>query len=162
MIICSLGSSSRGFAILVVCGQLCLLLDCGIGAPTFTKRSGMVGMQPEVDYVLLSHGHGDHVNGAASVAKKFGATVLATRSTFRAKAMSRVRTLPKEQRMTMGVNDSFFLRDVKVDTFSIPHDKMNVGFSITHQGLKLTSVTDIGHINHRARLAAQDSDVSYH
>lgn len=158
MTIVSLGSSSRGFALMVMCGETRLLLDCGIGAPTFKDRCKAINLEPWVDYILVSHGHGDHVGGAASVAKFCKAKVLTTRPTLHCKPARLLHKLPRGQRELIHVNETFYLNNIEVLTFSVPHDKFNIGFRIRYNGLQLATATDAGHVNHGMRQGMEGSD----
>lgn len=160
MMLVSLGSSSRGFAILVFCGDKRILLDCGIGAPTFKNRCAAVGIEPKVDYIFLTHGHGDHCGGAASVALAFDAKIIATRPTILSKAANRIRsTMPLGRREILRPSDSLFIGDIQITSFPVPHDKFNVGYVIEHDGVKLTSITDAGHVTRDILQAATDADI---
>lgn len=44
------------------------------GNPKYPKQ---FMLPPKIDYVLLTHGHGDHISDAVPVAKNYGATVVA-------------------------------------------------------------------------------------
>lgn len=48
--------------------------------PYFTDNpsASIPAEQAEADYILLSHGHGDHVGDAVAIAKRTGATVIST------------------------------------------------------------------------------------
>jgi L-ascorbate metabolism protein UlaG (beta-lactamase superfamily) len=41
------------------------------------KYPRQFALPPKIDYVLLTHGHGDHISDAVPVAKNYGATVVA-------------------------------------------------------------------------------------
>ena len=59
-----LASGSSGNAALVSSGQTCVLIDVGVSALQVRRRLESFGRSPdEVDAVLLTHEHSDHVRG---------------------------------------------------------------------------------------------------
>ena len=64
MKICILASGSSGNAVLVTSGETSLLVDAGVSALQIRKRLEAFGRSPEeVDAILLTHEHSDHVRG---------------------------------------------------------------------------------------------------
>jgi len=61
----------------------CFLIDTGAGkllTDPFLTGNPLAPVQPEdvsVDYILVSHGHGDHVGDTVAIAQRTGATVIA-------------------------------------------------------------------------------------
>ena len=62
----SLGSGSRGNALIVDVGDTRVLLDCGFSVKATVERLGRLGIAAEsIDAVLLTHEHSDHLGSAA-------------------------------------------------------------------------------------------------
>ncbi|MDO8958754.1 MAG: MBL fold metallo-hydrolase, partial [Rhodocyclaceae bacterium] len=58
----SLGSGSKGNALLVESGCTRVLVDCGFGQREMALRLERLGIEPaSVDAVLVTHEHADHV-----------------------------------------------------------------------------------------------------
>jgi len=56
--------------------------------------------------------------------------------------------------------EDFFVRDIGVEPFSIPHDAADpVGFCLLHQGRKVVVATDLGHIQAGWMRAAARADL---
>jgi len=80
-----LASGSKGNATLVEDGENRLLVDAGLSARELTKRleSEKVGCSPkQLQGILLTHAHGDHVRGVRVFATKYALPVFATEQTF--------------------------------------------------------------------------------
>ena len=74
--VASLGSGSSGNALLVRAGSTLLLVDCGFTMKETIARMYKLGVTPsDIDAVLLSHEHGDHVKGVGPLSRKFALPV---------------------------------------------------------------------------------------
>lgn len=73
MCFASLGSGSRGNALLVESGKTRILTDAGFGPRAMERCLARLGMTPsDVHYVLITHEHSDHIGGALACARRFG------------------------------------------------------------------------------------------
>src|SRR4028119_2067239 len=67
-----LGSGSAGNAALIATDHCKLLVDGGLSARQLVVRLELCGVKPEqLDGVLLTHEHGDHVCGLEVLCRKF-------------------------------------------------------------------------------------------
>jgi phosphoribosyl 1,2-cyclic phosphodiesterase len=67
-----LGSGSAGNAALLMTDHCRLLVDGGLSARQLVHRLALCGVKPEqLDGVLLTHEHGDHVCGLEVLCRKF-------------------------------------------------------------------------------------------
>ena len=112
-----LGSGSGGNATVVEAGGMRLLVDAGLSAKQLVTRMRSVGIDPaQLDGVLLTHEHGDHVRGLKVLLKQFNLPVYTTPATAR---------IVKEQGIEGGTwryfeaGQTFELKGVLIDTFAI-------------------------------------------
>ena len=92
---CSLGSGSAGNALLVRSANACLMLDCGFGPRELERRLSTRGMHPrDINAIVVTHEHSDHVGGVAAVARRFGIPVFATAGTAKAARLDPTAWLP--------------------------------------------------------------------
>lgn len=145
MEIISIGSSSSGNSYIIKAGSMNLLLDVGLSATKILKAMEMCDISPEeLDAVLITHEHIDHVRSVRAVARKcenarFYAS-LGTQSG--ASCFSHVDV---QRVVTVGRGDSVTLGDVEIRCFGLSHDACEpVGYSILANGEQLTVVTDTG------------------
>lgn len=69
----TLGSGSKGNAAVLSHGGHHLMFDCGFELPALVDRLRTAGLHPwNIDDVVLTHGHRDHVVGAAAGARAYG------------------------------------------------------------------------------------------
>lgn len=174
----SLGSGSEGNALLVECGATQaptrLLIDCGFGVREATRRLARLGLEPrQIDAILVTHEHGDHIGGAARLAIAAQATLYMTTGT----AVAGLSTRPAGLQLSLlDAHRPLELPQVRIEPVPVPHDAREpVQFVIDDGGARLGVLTDIGHgtphvtramsrldalvleCNHDARLLA-DSD----
>jgi phosphoribosyl 1,2-cyclic phosphodiesterase len=78
-----LGSGSGGNCTLFESDGTRILVDAGFGPRDTRKRLAAAGTAIEdIDAIVISHEHSDHVHGAASISKKYGTPLWMTRGTF--------------------------------------------------------------------------------
>lgn len=137
----SLGSGSRGNALLVECAGTRILLDCGFGPRILANRLARLGLAVDaVDAVLLTHEHSDHVAGIDSWARR-RVDIFATHGTLAALALSgpRVHAIDSHGRLVVG--------GLELLPFPVPHDAREpVQFVFSDGARRLGIVTDAGHV----------------
>lgn len=153
----SLGSGSRGNALVVEVKQTRLLLDCGFGIRETALRLSRLELRPEdLSGILITHEHTDHIGGAVKFASRHAIPVWLTHGTF--KNHPPAETLP-EVRLIDG-HSVFQAGDIEVQPFPVPHDAREPVQYVFSNGLRRLGVlTDTGkstpHIE--ARLSGCDA-----
>ena len=80
-----LASGSKGNCTVVTGGQTRILVDAGLSCREIFRRMKLAGEDPaELDAILITHEHQDHINGLAVTARKLGIPVYFTEGTHRA------------------------------------------------------------------------------
>ncbi len=139
-----LGSGSGGNCAYIETAETRLLVDAGFSARQIRQRLAGIGRTPEnLTAILVTHEHGDHVQGLPLIAQRLGIPVYANRLTLDALAFQ------QDIRFAGHVFEtgaSFEIGDVRVDTFSIPHDAQDpVGFLLRTELGNIGFLTDLGH-----------------
>ena len=71
-----LASGSKGNSTIVASSSTRILVDAGLSCRETFKRMKAAGEDPEqLNAVVISHEHSDHINGLAVLAKKLGIPV---------------------------------------------------------------------------------------
>src|SRR3990172_10658148 len=83
MIAISLQSGSSGNCIYIEAGGVRLLIDAGITGVQAEERLAAHGRDiREVDAVIISHDHGDHIRHAGVYQRKYGLPLYVTQKTY--------------------------------------------------------------------------------
>ncbi|MFN7085267.1 MAG: MBL fold metallo-hydrolase [Burkholderiales bacterium] len=116
----SLGSGSEGNALVVEAGCTRLMLDCGFGIGETTLRLARLGLEPgDLEAIIVTHEHGDHVGGVERLARRHAIPVYLTSGTLTALDSSR-RSL--EQVTIIDSHTPFAVGDIEVRPYPVPHD----------------------------------------
>jgi phosphoribosyl 1,2-cyclic phosphodiesterase len=140
----SLGSGSRGNALLVESAETRLLVDCGFAARTLESRLIAAGVEPaSIRGILVTHEHGDHVRGLGTFARRYRMPVWATPGTLSAGGID---NLPKAHLLDPHAA-AFNIADLQIQTFPTPHDaRESVQFLFRQDDARLGLLTDLGHV----------------
>lgn len=140
----SLGSGSKGNALLVEAGSTRVLIDAGFGPREMSRRLERLGLvADDVDAVLVTHEHSDHIGGAFACARRFGWSIVLTHGTLAA-----TRDTDVDERITIiDSHDAFAVGDLSVQPFPVPHDAREpVQFILADGARRLGVLTDAGHV----------------
>jgi phosphoribosyl 1,2-cyclic phosphodiesterase len=140
----SLGSGSRGNALLVESGTTRLLIDAGFGPRELSRRLARLGVTSrDVDAVVVTHEHSDHIGGVFACARRFDWNVLLTHGTLAASGHDGT-----DVRITIiDSHESLAVGDLSVHPFPVPHDAREpVQFVLGDGVRRLGVLTDAGHV----------------
>lgn len=153
-----LGSGSTGNAVLIVAGETRVLVDAGLSAKELARRLALVGEDiHRLDGVLVTHEHGDHVGGLRVLLRSVDCPVYISATTCDAYISERTNLANDEPRKRAAAlsnrveqiesSKDFRIGEIDFHPFTIPHDAVdNFGFTATHQGVKIATLMDFGHI----------------
>jgi len=139
----SLGSGSAGNALLVENGATRVLVDCGFSVQETCARLARLGRTPEqIDALLITHEHSDHIGSSAAFARRHRLPVYMTPGTrmgARDPVYPTLREFHAEDRLAIG--------DLEIQPFTVPHDAREPAQFIFSDGArKLALLTDAGHV----------------
>jgi phosphoribosyl 1,2-cyclic phosphodiesterase len=154
-----LSSGSKGNAILVEGGGARILVDCGLQPKSLRERLALVDRSlTDIDAVVVTHGHGDHVAGARVLAGAFRLLTYATQKTH--KFLGRTGGVSHLAPITP--DETFRVGALEITPFSTPHDAPgSVGFVFTDGDARFAVCTDLGHVTSTVTRALRDLDALY-
>jgi len=153
-----LGSGSTGNSVLIVAGNTRVLVDAGLSAKEIARRFAMMGEDAQrLDAILVTHEHGDHAGGLRVLLQSVDCPVYISAKTLDAYVSERFNVANDEpKRRAKALKDrveqiessrDFRIGEIDFHPFTIPHDAVdNFGFTATHQGVKIATVMDFGHM----------------
>ena len=145
---CSLYSGSSGNSLFVQSNNTKLLIDCGTSAKKIESALDSINVDiTDIDAILVTHEHTDHIQGLGTVSKKYDIPVFANYETWNAMQTQKDKIACKNQKMFE--NDiEFQIGNLQIFPFSTPHDAANpCGFNIYNGNKKISIATDLGHID---------------
>ena len=139
----SLGSGSRGNATLVRSENTLLLVDNGFTIRETERRLQQLGYDVEqLDAILVTHEHSDHIKGVGPLARKYQLPVYATHGTAQHDGLGR---LP--QLIDINPHRPFRIEDIDINPVAVPHDAREpCQFVFCHAGVRVGLLTDLGSI----------------
>lgn len=143
----SLGSGSEGNALIVEVGNglsaTRLMMDCGFGLAETESRLARAGLSPsELDGIVVTHEHSDHIGGVARFARKHSIPVWLTHGTAK---VLRENSLPAALIHFVDPHESFEIGDIAVTPYYVPHDAYEpVQYVFSDGAVRLGVLTDTG------------------
>lgn len=154
-----LASGSTGNATYVESDKGSLLVDAGL---TGKKMEGLFSQIDKeiknVNGILVTHEHADHVKGLGVLARKYGLPIYANEKTWSAieKKDSRI---PMDQKFIFNPYETKSLAGFDVESFNVSHDAIDPQFYVFHNnGKKFTILTDTGYVSDRMKGIIKGSD----
>jgi len=145
MYFCPLYSGSSGNALFCQYGGTRLLIDAGKSGKTIEDALNLIGADiRSLSGVLITHEHSDHISGAGVMARKYHIPLYATRETWWA-MKDKIGKIPPDMMREIEADRDFWLGDIGVSPFPIPHDAADpVGFRLYGGNLSVSTATDLG------------------
>lgn len=148
MDLCSIASGSSGNCIFVGADRTSVLVDAGISGKRVEAGLRILDRSvADMDGILVTHEHSDHIKGLGVLARKYQIPIYATAGTIR--AMMRTSSLGK---MPEGIfheiraDEPFSIGTMQVKPFSICHDAAEpVGYRLECGRKSIGIATDMGH-----------------
>ena len=138
-----LGSGSKGNSTLLIGNKAKILIDVGFSYPNMIKLLSQYDVLPsDIDGILITHTHKDHIGGLSSFIKKNHTKVYTNIKMF-----DELSKIVSEENLIVN-EDNFDVLEFNVDVIHTSHDaKGSVGFIINNCDSSLVYITDTGYIN---------------
>lgn len=154
----SLYSGSSGNSLFVETENTKILIDCGVSSKKVEEALHSMNIEPtEIDGILVTHEHSDHVKGLGTFSKKFDVPIYANQETID-NMEAQIAKISKKNVKQFTVSDKFGIGDLEINPFSISHDAANpCGFNIFKDNKKISIATDIGQMDTKTIRNLEDS-----
>lgn len=155
----NLSSGSDGNLTYIESDNKKLLLDMGLSCSETSKRLELIGVKPyEIDGIIVSHEHSDHIKGIDVFSSKYNTPVFAGEDVW----IGLNDKFKKVSLINRKIFDGQFeFSDITITPVEVPHDVKCYGFSFSQGSRKVSVVTDIGHMTDKVLTTIQGSDLVY-
>lgn len=150
MRLCSLSSGSSGNCIYVGTDTTHLLVDVGISMKKTETALNTIDLTlRDIDGILITHEHADHIGGLGVIARKYGIPMYASAGTIYAiKKVNSIGAVDESLFFPIKKDERFVLKDVTVDPMRISHDAAEpLAYRFYHGNKRVAVVTDLGTYN---------------
>ncbi len=142
---CPLASGSKGNCIYFGTENTKILIDAGISGKAVKTRLAEINVDlSDIDAILVTHDHGDHIQGLKVLAYRYGIPVFANTETAKG-IVETFHDCPKFKIFTTG--ETFEYGDLEIQPFSVMHDTLDpVAFTVRTGSLKIGFCADLGFV----------------
>lgn len=144
---CSIASGSSGNCICVGSDTCHVLVDAGISGKKIEKGLNAIGLKAEdIEGILITHEHIDHVAGLGVMARRYGFPLYATPGTIEAiKKIKSVGTIDQGLFHPVHAREVFSIGDLSIKPIAISHDAAEpVAYRMECGGRRAAVATDMG------------------
>ncbi|MBA1433729.1 MBL fold metallo-hydrolase [Bombilactobacillus bombi] len=154
-----LASSSQGNSLFIKTPKQQLLIDAGLSGKKIKNLLTSIGQDiTQLDSILVTHEHSDHIRGVGVLARRYGLDVYANQKTWQAMA-PKIGQIPPKQKHLLAANTVFNLGGIDVESFSVSHDAIDPQFyNIHYAGKSFVDLTDTGYVSDRMKYIIQNAD----
>ena len=150
MRLCSIASGSSGNCIYVGSEATHLLVDVGISgkkAEAGLNELDITGR--DLDGILVTHEHVDHIAGLGVMARKYHIPIYATPGTISAiRKCSSVGNIEEELFVPVRPDNKLCIKDLVINPMKISHDAAEpVGYRVSYGNRRVAVCTDLGYFN---------------
>jgi len=158
---CSLMSGSWGNCHFICEGNTRILIDAGQNCKRILNNllDAGLGNGEDIDAILLTHAHRDHVTAVSVLSKKFNIPVYATEGCF-CQMNSFCKPVSEALVHVIKCEDEFVIGDMYIKSFPTSHDALDsVGYVIEANNKRIGIATDLGIVTKYVEEALVDLDI---
>lgn len=152
-----LASGSSGNSIFISGGKTKILIDAGLSGKEIERRLSKVGSSgDELDAILVTHEHSDHIKGVGVLSRRYNLPIYANELTWES-AEKRLGKIAEGNRQIL--KEEFMIGDLGVSPFSISHDaSAPVGYIVNCANKKIGHATDMGFVSDEVEKCLKNLD----
>ena len=156
-----LASGSSGNSFYLETPKKKILVDAGLSGKKITGLLAEIDRKPEdLDAILITHEHSDHIHGVGVLARKYGMDLYANEATW--KAMEGSKYLGKvddSQKHLFEMGKTVTFGDLDVESFGVSHDAAAPQFyRFMKDGKSFVMLTDTGYVSDRMAGIVENAD----
>ncbi len=143
----SIASGSSGNCIYVGSESTHLLVDVGISNKRTEQGLNEIGLTGrDIDGILITHEHSDHIQGLGVISRKYGIPIYATPGTIAGVLQSKsLGVMDPGLLHEIAADEPFMIKDIEVNSMKISHDANEpVAYRFRCGSKKVAIATDMG------------------
>lgn len=154
-----LASGSTGNITYVESDRMKLLVDCGFSGKKAEALLQKINRRPEdLNAILVTHEHNDHIKGVGVLARRYGLDVYANEKTWQAME-SKLGNIKLENKHHFDMDKTVTLGDIDVSSFGVSHDAADPQFyTFQKDNKRFVMLTDTGYVSDRMRGYVKNAD----
>ena len=150
-----LASGSKGNSTYIECGNTKILIDAGISYMQIKKSLEEININVcDLNIILITHTHSDHIKGLCSLIKKTNAILYVTEDIY----SDLLKNMTIDNYYIIE-GEKFKYNDLSVELLPVSHDVSCYSFIINYKNKNLVYVTDTGYLNKRYFDKLKNKDV---
>lgn len=149
-----LASGSKGNSTYVECGDTKILIDAGISFLQIKAALSDIDVDvKDVDIILITHSHADHIKGLATLLKRTNIVLYTTDDVY----MDLIKNVDILRHHI--INGYLTFNNVLIDTIPLSHDVSCNCYILEYNGKELVYITDTGYLNKRYFSKIKNKDI---
>lgn len=143
----SIASGSSGNCIYVGTDNTHIIIDAGISGKKIEEGLNDIGLKTsEMDGILITHEHADHIASLGVLARRYGLPIYATAGTIEGiLSYQNIGKLPEGLFREIKADENFSINDVDIRPVKISHDANEpVAYRFNHDNHSVGVCTDLG------------------
>lgn len=140
-----------------------ILVDAGVSGKKLQIAMKSIGEDlDDIDGVLLTHEHIDHMAGIGVIVRRHKIPLYLTEKTWNELQRLHAGEIPENLLRVIATGSCFAIGDLEVRSFSTPHDAVDpTGFKISGEGRSVSIFTDIGEMRQDIMDVVSGSDAVF-
>lgn len=156
-----LASGSSGNSFYLETPQKKILVDAGLSGKKITSLLSEIDRKPEdLDAILVTHEHKDHIHGVGVLARKYGMPIYANAKTWQ--TMDEHNMLGKidnDQKRIFERGKVLTFGDIDIESFGVSHDAIDPQFyRFMKDNKSFVMLTDTGYVSDRMSGLIENAD----
>lgn len=143
-----LASGSKGNSTLIETKNKNILIDAGLPLSNLEKR--LEKSMPNIDILIITHTHSDHIKGLKSVLKKHKPAIYTLENDLESKI---------DNYQNINHTKNIKQEDLTIELFELSHDVPCLGIYVKEQESELIYITDTGYIKEKLLKKYQNKTV---
>lgn len=160
--ICSLASGSKGNSQYIASPKTKILLDAGMSGKYIQNALSKINKKgQEIDAILVTHEHSDHISGVGVLMRRFNLPLYVNQRTWD-EMKEKIGKIDLERVNIIKNNQKFIINDLIIKPYEISHDAADpIGYMFENNQKRIAVITDSGYISNRLLEEIKESDLLY-